>query len=96
MENENKEIKKEVVKVIGRISKKGNEYFQTAIKVEGKEENEFIPVFLKKGLEMFSCVSMVNKIDKRGVVYTLYEVPARNIFFPKEENGKVLKAIVTR
>ena len=33
MENENKEIKNEIVKVIGRISKKGNEYYQTAIKV---------------------------------------------------------------
>ena len=40
MENENKEIKKEIVKVIGRISKKGKEYFQTAINVEGREENE--------------------------------------------------------
>lgn len=96
MENENKEIKKEIVKVIGRISKRGNEYFQTPINVEGREENEFIPVFLKKGVEKLSYVSMENKIDKRGVVYTLYEVPARNVFFPKEENGKVLKAIVTR
>lgn len=96
MENENKEIKKEIVKVIGRISKKGNEYFQTAINVEGREENEFIPVFLKKGVEKFSYVSMERKVDKRGVVYTLYEVPARNVFFLKEENGKVLKAIVTR
>ena len=96
MENENKEIKKEIVKVIGRISKKGNEYFQTAIKVEGREENEFIPVFLKKGVEKLRYDSMEYKIDKRGVVYTVYEVPARNVFFPKEENGKVLKAIVTR
>lgn len=91
-----REIKKEIVKVIGRISKKGNEYFQTAINVEGREENEFIPVFLKKGVEKLSYISMENKTDKRGVVYTLYEVPARNVFFPKEENGKVLKAIVTR
>lgn len=91
-----REMKKEIVKVIGRISKKGNEYFQTAINVEGREENEFIPVFLKKGVEKLSYISMENKIDKRGVVYTLYEVPARNVFFPKEENGKVLKAIVTR
>ena len=51
MENVNKEIKKEIVKVIERISKKGNEYYQTAINVEGEQENKFIPVFLKKGVE---------------------------------------------
>ena len=51
MENVNKEIKNEIVKVIGRISKKGNEYYQTAINVEGEQENKFIPVFLKKGVE---------------------------------------------
>ena len=96
MENLNKEIRNEIVKVIGRISKKGNEYYQTAINVEGEQDNKFIPVFLKKGVEKLNFTSMERKIDKRGVVYTLYEIPARNVFFPKEENGEIAKAIVTR
>ena len=75
MENENKEIKNEIVKVIGRISKKGNEYYQTAINVEGEQENKFIPVFLKKGVEKLNFTSMERKVDKRGVVYTYMRFP---------------------
>lgn len=90
------EIKKaEYVKVIGRISKGGREYFQTAIN-NGGEDNDFIPVFLKKGIEKLNYKSMENKVDKRGVVYTLYEVPFKNVFMPKNEDGKIEKAIVTR
>ncbi|MEG2914921.1 MAG: hypothetical protein RR839_00580 [Oscillospiraceae bacterium] len=90
------EIKKaEYVKVIGRISKEGREYFQTAIN-NGGEDNEFIPVFLKKGVEKLNYKSMEKKVDKRGVVYTLYEVPAKNVFMPTNEDGKIEKAIVTR
>ena len=96
MGNVNKEVKNEIVKVIGRISKKGNEYYQTAINVEGEQENKFIPVFLKKGVEKLNFRSMERKVDRRGVVYTLYEIPACNVFFPFGENGEIAKAIVTR
>lgn len=85
------------MKIIGRISKAGNEYFQTAIKVEGEENNVFIPVFLKKGIEKLNFTSSEKKVDKRGVVYTLYEVDDKNIFMPvEEESGKVEKAIVMK
>lgn len=84
------------MKIIGRISKAGNEYFQTAIKVEG-EDNVFIPVFLEKGIEKLNFISSERKVDKRGVVYTLYEVDDRNVFMPiEEESGKVEKAIITK
>lgn len=78
----------ETVKLIGRISKAGKEYLQTAINVEGQEENEFIPVFLKKGLEKLNFISQEKKVDKRGVVYTLYEVDKKNVFFPEPEEIK--------
>ena len=84
------------VKVIGRISKKGVEYFQTAIRVEGEEESKFIPVFLKKGIEKLNYTSKENKVDKRGVVYTLYEVPAKNVFFAKNEAEQIEKAIIMK
>lgn len=96
MENENKEIKNDIVKVIGRISKAGKEYWQTAIKVEGQEESKFIPVFLKKGVEKLNYKTMERKVDKRGVAYTLYEMPAKNVFMPTEEDGQIAKAIITR
>ena len=86
----------ETVKIIGRISKKGNEYWQTAIKVEGQEDSKFIPVFLKKGVERLNFVSQEKKVDKRGVVYTLYEIDKKNVFFPVEETGTVDKAIITK
>lgn len=86
----------ETVKLIGRLSKKGEEYWQTAIKVEGKEESEFIPVFLKKGVEKLNYISVEKKVDKRGVVYDLYTLDKRNVFFPVEEDGTVKKAIVTK
>ena len=86
----------ETVKLIGRISKKGVEYWQTAIKVEGQEESKFIPVFLKKGVEKLNYVSKENKVDKRGVVYTLYEVDKRNVFMPVDDNGVIERAIITK
>lgn len=87
----------ETVKLIGRISKKGNEYWQTAIPVEGSEESKFIPVFLKKGIEKLNYVSQEKKVDKRGVVYTLYEVEKKNVFFPVDETtGLVERAIITK
>lgn len=88
---ENKEIK-----LIGRISKAGKEYLQTAIHEEGKEESTFIPVFFKKGVETFNYISKEQKVDKRGVVYTLYTMDARNVFLPKEEDGSIKKAIITK
>ena len=94
--SEQKEIKNEIVKIIGRISKKGVEYFQTAIKVERQEQSDFIPVYLKKGVEKLNYKSMEKKVDKRGVVYTLYEIDARNVYMPVDENGKITKAIITK
>lgn len=94
--SEQKEIKNEIVKIIGRISKKGVEYFQTAIRVEGQEQSDFIPVYLKKGVEKLNYKSMEKKVDKRGVVYTLYEIDARNVYMPVDENGKITKAIITK
>ena len=94
--SQQKEIKNEIVKIIGRISKKGVEYFQTAIKVEGQEQSDFIPVYLKKGVEKLNYKSMEKKVDKRGVVYTLYEIDARNVYMPADENGKITKAIITK
>lgn len=91
-----KEIKNEIVKVIGRISKAGKEYYQTAIRVEGQDDGVFIPVFLKKGIEKLNYKSMETKVDKRGVVYTLYDVPAKNVYMPKDEDDKITKAIVMR
>lgn len=84
------------MKIIGRISKQGKEYWQTAIHEEGKEESTFIPVFLKKGVERLNFISMEKKVDKRGVVYTLYEVDDKNVFMPKEEDGTIKKAIITK
>lgn len=87
----------ETVKIIGRLSQFGKEYLQTAINVEGQENNEFIPVYLKKGVEKLNYVKSEKKIDKRGKEYTLYEVDARNVFMPvDEETKKVKKAIVCR
>ena len=73
------------MKLIGRISKQGKEYLQTAIREEGNQESTFIPVFLKKGLEKFSYKSKENKVDKAGNVYTLYEVEDKNVFIPEVE-----------
>lgn len=89
-----KEIKKDIVKVIGRISKEGKEYFQTAL--NNGADSEFIPVFLKKGVEKLNYKSMERKVDKRGVTYVLYDVPAKNVYMPADEDGKITKAIVTR
>lgn len=87
----------ETVKLIGRISKKGEEYLQTAIHVEGQEQSEFIPVFFKKGLEKkLNYNSVEKKVDKRGVVYNLYDVDAKNVFFPQEEDGSIKRAIITK
>lgn len=93
---DDKEIKNEIVKVIGRISKAGKEYYQTAIRVEGQDDGVFIPVFLKKGVEKLNYKSMEKKVDKRGVVYTLYEIPTKNVYMPEDEDGKITKAIITR
>lgn len=84
------------MKIIGRISKAGKEYWQTAIKEEGKEESTFIPVFLKKGVETLNYKSVESKVDKRGVVYKLYDIDDKNVFIPKEEDGTIKKAIITK
>lgn len=90
-------MEQKTVKMIGRISQKGKEYLQTAIHEEGKEENTFIPVFLKKGVEKLNYISSEKKVDKLGKVYTLYEVDAKNVYFPeKRDENDILKAIVTK
>lgn len=83
------------MKIIGRISKAGKEYYQTAINKEG-EETEFLPVFLKKGIEKLNFIQCERKVDKRGVVYTVYEVDDKNVFKPKEEDGSIKKVIITK
>lgn len=92
------------VKLISRISKKGTEYYQTALnEVEG--EDRFIPVYKKKGIEKFDIVSLTRKIDKRGVAYSVIEVPEKNVFFVKgnenneneeKDPNKIYRAILTR
>ena len=90
-------MEKEIVKIIGRISKAGKEYFQTAIPVEGQEENKFIPVFFKHGVEKLNYKTMERKVDKRGVAYTLYELDAKNVYFPLEDDGQTIeKAIIMK
>lgn len=94
----------ETVKIIGRVSAKGTNYYQTAIKVEGEEKDRFIPVYLKKGLDKLNYVSMEKKVDKAGKVYDLYTFDKKNVFFPepeevKKEDGSVelrYKAIITK
>ena len=84
------------MKIIGRISAKGNTYFQTSIMEEGKEESTFVPVFIKKSLEgKFDFTSKERKIDKRGVVYDLYEIPDKNAFKKVDEEGNI-KFILTK
>lgn len=90
-------MEEKTVKIIGRISKAGKEYWQTAIQEEGKEESTFIPVFLKKGVEKLNFVTAEHKFDKRGVAYTLYEINAKNVFFPEPQNeNDIKKAIITK
>lgn len=90
-------MEQKTIKLIGRISKSGKEYLQTAIKEEGKEESTFIPVFLKKGVEKLNYISKEKKVDRRGEVYTLYEVESANVFFPtKRDENDILKAIITK
>lgn len=85
------------MKIIGRISKNGKEYWQTAIKEEGKEESTFIPVFLKKGVEKINFSSKETKKDKNNVVYYLYEVDDKNVFIPPvDEQNPLKRAIITK
>ena len=84
------------MKIIGRLSAKGNMYYQTAIREEGKEESIFVPVFIKKALEgKFEFTSKERKIDKKGVVYDLYEIPDKNAFKKVDEEGNI-KFILTK
>lgn len=77
------------MKIIGRLSQKGNMYYQTAIK-EGEETN-WIPVFVKKALEgKFEIISREKKVDKKGVVYELIEVADSHVFKPEGENKFVI------
>lgn len=85
------------MKIIGRISKKGNEYYQTALKIEGQEESKWIPVFLKKGISKLNFKTKETKLDKAGVAYSLYEVEDKNVFMPIDpETNQVERAIITK
>ena len=85
------------MKIIGRISKTGKEYWQTAIRKEGEKEDTWIPVFLKKGVEKLNFKTMERKLDKRGVAYTLYEVEDKNCFMPPVKDEKdIQKVIITK
>lgn len=82
------------MKIIGRISKAGKEYLQTAIREEGKTEDTWIPVFRKKGVEKLNFKTMERKFDKRGVAYTLYEVDDKNCFMPPVKDEKDIKKVI--
>lgn len=86
----------ETVKIIGRISKDGKEYWQTALNVEGQTENEFIPVFKKNGVEKFEYISQEKKVDKAGKVYTLYTLDKKNVFFPEPDEDGKKRAIIMK
>lgn len=98
-----------MVRIIGRISKKGVEYYQHALNED--EGTVWIPVFLKKGVEKLNFETKEKKVDSRGEVYTLYNVKLKNVFFPVEAEdaeiqneegltiphpraGKIAKAII--
>lgn len=84
------------MKIIGRISAKGNTYYQTAISEEGEGYSIFVPVFVKKALEgKFEFISKERKVDKRGVVYDLFEIPDKNAFKITDEEGNI-KFILTK
>ena len=83
------------MKLIGRISLKGNKYYQTALNKEN-EQTEWIPVYIKKGLEKFEIVSQERKVDKNGQVYELIEVPDKNVFKPAPGEDGVVKYIITK
>lgn len=84
------------MKIIGRISAKGNTYYQTAINEPGQEKATFLPVFVKKALEgKFEFTSKEKKIDKKGVVYDLIEIPDKNAFLVTDEEGN-RKFIITK
>ena len=82
------------MKIIGRISKTGKEYWQTTIREEGKTEDTWIPVFPKKGVEKLNFKTMERKLDKRGVAYTLYEVEDKNCYMPPVKDEKDIKKVI--
>lgn len=85
------------MRIVGRISAKGTEYFKTALRREGEEQDAWIPVYLKKGVEKLNYQSVEKKVDSLGKVYNLYIVEDRNVFLPVDENtNKIEKAIVLR
>lgn len=88
----------EIVKVISRISKKGNEYYQSAInKSDGT--TDWVPVFIKKELEgKFDYISKEKKVDKAGVVYTVFELKKENVWIvpKKDEKENFIKDTVEK
>ena len=85
------------MKIIGRLSKKGNMYYQTAIKEEGMDEAKFYPVFVKKSLEgKFDIISREKKVDKKGAVYELIEVADSHVFRPEVAEGEEVKFVITK
>ena len=91
------------MKLIGRVSAKGNTYYQTAKRVtkeDGTEETVWYPVFLKKSLDgKFDTISREKKVDSRGIVYELIEIADSHVFEAVEdaEDGtKKTKYIITK
>lgn len=83
------------MKIIGRMSAKGNMYYQTAVNHEGSD-TEWIPVFVKKSLEgKFEFISKEKKVDKKGVVYECIEIPDKNVFKATTETGEP-KFVITK
>ena len=79
-----KDIK--TLKVIGRMSSKGKEYYQTVVN-ENDDDLKFVPVFLKSGLTKLNFESKEKKVDSRGQVYTCYEINQKHCFMVMDENG---------
>ena len=94
--NHRGKIKGVFMKIISRISEKGNRYYQTALNKEG-EETKFVPVFVKKSLNgEFEKISTEKKVDKRGLVFEVIEINDKNVFMPKVEEGQEPHFVITK
>ena len=91
------------MKLIGRVSAKGNTYYQTAKKVVTEDGTEVVwcPVFPKTSLDgKFETISREKKVDSRGFVYELIEIADSHVFEVIEdtEDGEATKTkyIITK
>lgn len=94
------------IRIIGRFSKgseekPSREYYQTSFddgiaETFDGEPTNFVPVFLKKGVEKLNFDAVEVKLDKANQAYKLYTLNAKNVFIPLNEKGKVTKVIVMK